>query len=101
MQDAAPAEVVKNATIMNMDADGKMTTVQTGTNGWTCMDPGGAPMCADAGAVEWAKALKSKGPAPQPLGFIYMLKGDNGASKPILTPRVKPPTTTGSKREPM
>jgi|SRR4051794_17631536 hypothetical protein len=43
MQDAAPAEVVKNATIMNMGADGKMTTVQTGTNGWTCMDPGGAP----------------------------------------------------------
>lgn len=80
MQDAAPAEVVKNATIMNMGADGKMTTVQTGTNGWTCMDPGGAPMCADTGAVEWAKALKSKGPAPQPLGFIYMLKGDNGAS---------------------
>src|SRR5690349_12095965 len=67
LQDAAPAEVVKNATILNMGADGKMTTVQTGTNGWTCMDPGGAPMCADAGALEWAKALKGKGPAPQPL----------------------------------
>src|SRR4051812_30667112 len=80
MQDAAPADVVKNAAIMNMGADGKMTTVQTGTNGWTCMDPGGGPMCADAGAMEWAKARKNKGPAPQSLGFIYMLRGDNGAS---------------------
>src|SRR5580704_13107570 len=44
------------------------------------MDPGGAPMCADKAAMEWAKAWKSKGPAPQKLGFIYMLNGDNGTS---------------------
>ena len=37
-------------------------------------------MCADESAMEWAKAWKSKGPAPQKLGFIYMLNGDNGAS---------------------
>jgi hypothetical protein len=37
-------------------------------------------MCADEAAMEWAKAWKSKGPAPQRLGFIYMLNGDNGTS---------------------
>jgi hypothetical protein len=80
LKDAAPARVLEHATIMNMGADGKMKAIQEGTNGWTCMDPGGAPMCADQGAMEWAQAWKNKGPAPQKLGFIYMLNGDNGAS---------------------
>jgi hypothetical protein len=80
LKNAAPAAVVKDATIMNMGADGKMKAIQTGTNGWTCMDSAGVPMCADAGAMEWAKAWNTKGPAPQKLGFIYMLSGDNGAS---------------------
>jgi hypothetical protein len=71
---------LKGATILNMDADGQMKAIQAGTNGWTCMDPGGAPMCADEAAMEWAKAWKSKAPAPQKLGLIYMLNGDNGAS---------------------
>jgi hypothetical protein len=80
LKDAAPASVVEHATIMNMGADGKMKIIQQGNNGWTCMDPGGAPMCADKAAMEWAEAWQSKGPAPQTLGFIYMLRGDNGAS---------------------
>lgn len=37
-------------------------------------------MCADEGGMEWGKAYMSKGAAPQKLGFIYMLRGDNGAS---------------------
>src|SRR5690242_17242105 len=80
LQGAAPSEVLKDATILNMGADGQMKTIQTGTNGWTCMDPGEAPMCADQGGMEWGKAYMSKGPALQKLGFIYMLRGDNGAS---------------------
>ena len=56
LKDAAPAAVLKGATILNMGADGQMTVIQAGTNGWTCMDPGGAPMCADEAAMEWAKA---------------------------------------------
>jgi hypothetical protein len=80
LRDAAPAAVLKGAAILNMGADGQMKVIQVGTNGWTCMDPGGAPMCADKAAMEWAKAWKSKGPAPQKLGFIYMLNGDNGTS---------------------
>ena len=80
LKDAAPAAVLKGATVMNMGEKGKMKVIQAGANGWTCMDPGGAPMCADEAAMEWAKAWKAKGPAPQKLGFIYMLNGDNGAS---------------------
>ena len=77
---AAPQHVLEHATILNMDRDGKMRTVRDGSNGWTCMDPGGAPMCADKAAMEWAQAWQSHGPAPQKLGFIYMLNGDTGAS---------------------
>ena len=80
LKDAAPAAIVNDATVLNKGADGKMKTIQEGRNGWTCMDPGGSPMCADQAAMEWAKAWQSKGPAAHQLGFIYMLRGDNGAS---------------------
>src|SRR5947209_4892299 len=80
LRGAAPQHIVQHATILSMGADGNMKTVQQGDNGWTCMDPGGAPMCADKAAMEWAEAWKSKGAAPQKIGFIYMLNGDNGAS---------------------
>ncbi|HEU4620200.1 MAG TPA: hypothetical protein VFV10_19345 [Gammaproteobacteria bacterium] len=81
LERAAPADIVANATIMKMMPDGGMQTVREGKNGWTCLDMSGTdPMCADAGAMEWAHALMSKGPAPQKLGFIYMLNGDAGAS---------------------
>jgi hypothetical protein len=77
---AAPPQVVEGATVLNMDASGQTKTIQTGDNGWTCMMAGPTPMCADAGGMEWVEAWSSKGPAPQKLGFIYMLDGDEGAS---------------------
>jgi len=80
LKSAAPANILEHATVLNMGADGKMKAIQQGSNGWTCMDPGGAPMCADKGAMEWAQAWQGKGPPSQKLGFIYMLSGDNGAS---------------------
>jgi len=80
LKGSAPAPVIAHATIMNMGADGKMKVTQKGTNGWTCMDPGGAPMCADEAAMEWVNAWQTRGPAPRKLGFIYMLKGDSGTS---------------------
>ena len=80
LKGAGPDEVVKGATIMNATADGKMKTIQAGKNGWTCMDAHGIPMCADKAGMEWVDALVAKAPAPQKLGFIYMLKGDDGAS---------------------
>jgi len=70
LKDAAPAHILEHASIMNMGAAGKMKVIQQGNNGWTCMDPGGAPMCADKAAMEWAEAWQSKGPAPQKLGKL-------------------------------
>jgi hypothetical protein len=80
LKDVAPAGVLEGATILNMSADGQMKAIQAGRNGWTCMDPGGSPMCADEAGLEWGKAWQAKGPPPQKLGFIYMLRGDNGVS---------------------
>ena len=40
----------------------------------------GVPMCLDPGAMEWAHAWMTHGPATDKTGFIYMLAGDTGAS---------------------
>ena len=80
LNDAAPAAALKGATILNMGPDGQMKVIQSGTHGWTCMDPGNAPLCADEAGMEWGKAWQAKAPLPQKLGFIYMLRGDNGTS---------------------
>ena len=52
LKTAAPAAVLEGATVLDMKEDGSMAVLRKGTNGWTCMDPGGAPMCADANAME-------------------------------------------------
>jgi hypothetical protein len=80
LRGAAPQYIVDHATILNMGPDRKMKVIKEGNNGWSCMDPGGVPMCADKAAMEWAQAWQDKGPAPQKRGFIYMLRGDNGTS---------------------
>jgi hypothetical protein len=36
---AAPANVLANATVLNVMPDGTMKTVREGTNGWTCWIP--------------------------------------------------------------
>src|SRR6266705_2447052 len=50
LRQAAPVHVLEQATVMNTGHDGKMKAIQEGNNEWTCMDPGGAPMCADKAA---------------------------------------------------
>jgi hypothetical protein len=83
---AAPAAVAKDATIVAMDADGKMRTLHQGHNGFTCMPdspstPGPDPMCMDANAFAWAGAWVShKAPATGKIGFMYMLQGGTDAS---------------------
>jgi hypothetical protein len=56
LKGAAPKNILDNATILNMGSDGKMKVVKEGTNGWSCMDPGGEPMCADKAGMEWMEA---------------------------------------------
>ena len=78
---AAPESIVARATIVMPMKDGKQTTLQTGNNGFTCLiDNSGTPLCADANAMEWRKAVGEKAQPPNKIGFIYMLAGDTGTS---------------------
>jgi hypothetical protein len=97
-ESAAPANVGKNATIVAVDADGKMRTIRKGTNAFTCMPdnpttPGPDPMCMDPAAMEWAHAwMEKKTPAPGKVGFMYMLAGGTDASN--TDPYAQKPTAT-------
>jgi hypothetical protein len=80
---AAPPDIGRNATVMGMGADGKMTELRAGTNGWMCMlDLAGDSMCLDKEWQAWGDAWMNKKdpPKPQTVGVAYMLKGDKGAS---------------------
>jgi hypothetical protein len=83
---AAPSKVGKAATIMAMDADGKMRTLRKGSNGFTCMPdnpttPGPDPMCMDKNAMEWVHALLSHATPPAgKVGLMYMIAGGTDAS---------------------
>lgn len=83
---AAPAKVAAKATIVAMDAGGKMRTVRQGSNGFTCMadnpeTPGPDPMCMDKNAMEWVHAwIAHATPTSGKVGFMYMLSGGTDAS---------------------
>jgi hypothetical protein len=77
---AAPEQLVRDATIVRMDANGTMRTLKKGSNEYTCMIANDVPMCADPNAMEWAHAWQTHAPPPDKVGFIYMLNGDTGAS---------------------
>jgi hypothetical protein len=85
-QSAAPASVSGNATLVQASADGTMTELRKGTNGWTCMPdspttPGPDPMCFDANAGKWVDAWVHHKPPPQgAVGVMYMLEGGTDAS---------------------
>ena len=77
---AAPKDVAKGAAIARMDDAGKMTTVRSGKNGFTCMVIGEEKMCADANSMAFFDAWMKHQSPPDKLGLTYMLRGDNGAS---------------------
>src|SRR5258708_2116361 len=97
-ESAAPPNVGKNATIVAVEADGKMRTIRKGTNAFTCMPdnpttPGPDPMCMDPAAMEWAHAwMEKKNPAAGKVGFMYMLAGGTDASN--TDPYAQIPTAT-------
>lgn len=94
---AAPSAVAKDATVVDIGADGKMRVVRQGSNSFTCLadnpnSPGPDPMCGDANAMEWAKAwLSHQTPPPGKVGFMYMLAGGSDASN--TDPYATQPTT--------
>lgn len=94
---AAPKGVAKNATVVTMDAAGKMRTLRQGSNGFTCMPddpqtPGPDPMCMDKNAMAWVAAMMNhKTPPAGKVGFMYMLAGGTDASN--TDPYATKPTT--------
>jgi hypothetical protein len=78
---AAPESIVNEATIVMTQEKGDAKTLQTGSNGFTCLvTPDGTPVCADANGREWMKAIGAKATPPDKTGFIYMMAGDTGTS---------------------
>jgi hypothetical protein len=77
---AAPADISRNAAVMEPGPDGKMKQLRAGTNGWMCMS-GPEVMCLDKEWQSWADAWISKtDPQIKSTGIAYMLRGDQGAS---------------------
>lgn len=82
---AAPMSVAKDATIMDMTADGKMRSVRKGTNAFTCLPdnpdtPGPDPVCMDQVGMDWMMAVMSKKAPSGKVGVMYMLAGGSDAS---------------------
>lgn len=83
---AAPAKVAKNASVVAMEAEGKMRTLREGGNGFICMPdnpatPGPDPMCMDKNAMDWVHAwVGHTAPPAGKVGMIYMLAGGTDAS---------------------
>src|SRR6185436_4543525 len=80
------AKVAEGATIITMDAAGKMRTLREGNNGFTCMGdnpatPGPDSMCMDKNAMAWVEAYLAHQPPPAgKVGLMYMLEGGTDAS---------------------
>jgi hypothetical protein len=78
---AAPESIVNEATITMAQENGQVKTLQEGSNGFTCLvGSDGTPLCADANAMAWRKAVGAKAEPPEMTGFIYMMAGDTGTS---------------------
>jgi hypothetical protein len=78
---AAPESIVNGATIVMTQEKGEPKTLQTGSNGFTCLvTPDGTPACADANGMEWMQAIGAKKAPPDKTGFVYMMAGDTGTS---------------------
>jgi hypothetical protein len=91
---AAPAEISKDARIVEQDDQGTETVLREGTNGFTCFPGhpgvvGDDAHCANAAALRWERdflALKAKPTNTEP-GIVYMLSGgtDWSATDPNAT----------------
>ena len=91
---AAPANIAKDAKVMDMDEQGNMTLLRDGTNGFTCIPGhpgvvGEDSMCADGPSMQWMNDLIAHKPKPTNTvpGVIYMLAGgtDWSGSDPFAT----------------
>jgi len=99
---AAPPVVAKSAKVVDTDAQGNMTVLRDGDNGFTCMpgNPkviGDPPMCADAASMQWAADFKAHKPQPTNTvpGITYMLAGATQRSDSDPYDKTSPAITVG------
>ena len=85
---AAPARVAKDAGVMIYGADGKLTEVRKGTNGFVCIPtvmnlPEPDPMCMDAASHQWLTDMSNNAPKPSNTvpGIAYMARGGSHFEK--------------------
>lgn len=67
--------ITNEATVAEMDAQGRMTVLRPGTNQWVCVPGneniiGQADMCADPMGIRWMLDIMARKPKPR---LIYML----------------------------
>ena len=79
---SGPAAVTRDATVAEMDAQGKMVVLRKGTNQWVCMPGneniiGDVPMSLDPMGMQWSMDIRARKPKPTNTapGLIYMLCG--------------------------
>jgi hypothetical protein len=79
---SGPDIITREATVAEMDAQGKMTVLRPGTNHWVCVPGnenivGQADMCVDPMGMRWLLDIMAKKPKPSNTepGLIYMLNG--------------------------
>jgi hypothetical protein len=84
---AGPDSVTREATVAEMDAQGKMNVLRPGTNQWVCVPGnqniiGEADMCCDPMGMQWMMDVVARKPKPTNTtpGLIYMLNGANQRS---------------------
>ena len=99
---AGPDDIARSARIIDTDAQGKMTVLRDGSNGFTCMpgNPkviGEPPMCVDAASLQWFADAKAHKPKPTNTvpGITYMLAGATQRSDSDPNDTTSPPITVG------
>jgi hypothetical protein len=79
---SGPESVTREATVAELNSQGKMTVLRPGTNHWVCVPGneniiGAADMCADPMGMQWMMDAMERKPKPSNTepGLIYMLNG--------------------------
>ena len=102
---AGPGEITRDATVAEMDHEGKLTVLRKGTNGWICTPGnenkvGDPPMCVDELGMQWFMDALAGKPAPtnRAPGLCYMLCGATQHSNDTPFDRTSPAIPIGPHR---
>jgi hypothetical protein len=99
---SGPECITRDATVVEMGADGKTTVLRPGTNHWVCIPGnenviGATDMCADPMGMQWMMDVMARKPRPTNTtpGLIYMLNGALQHSYTDPFDRTSPPIPIG------